>query len=138
MDDFGRKYDKARQRQELAKAIAYLTDHLAEKIHLRDLCRAAGVSPRTLGYLFLRAYGVTPMAYLKRQRLAKARDGLLHADPANDTVAGIARRCGFKHMGQFSLDYRKLIGERPSATLNRHHESATLRRTLASRPRNRD
>ncbi|HNP35361.1 MAG TPA: helix-turn-helix domain-containing protein [Woeseiaceae bacterium] len=118
LDNSKRKNVDRAQRPELANALAYMSGHLAERIHLRDLCRAAGVSPRTLGYLFLKTYGETPMAYLKRRRLNQARRFLLQARPAKKTVAEIARSCGFNHMSQFALDYRKAMGERPSETLH--------------------
>lgn len=92
---------------------------MAEKIRLRDLASAAGVSSRTLGYQFLRAYGLTPMAVVKAKRLAKAHQLLLNANPATTTVASIARSCGFSHMGQFSQDYKRANGETPSTTLSR-------------------
>lgn len=92
---------------------------MTERIHLRDLSTAAGVSTRTLGYLFLRIYGITPMAYVKRERLKKARLLLQQSDPSIATVASIARECGFAHMGQFALDYKRLLGESPSQTLHR-------------------
>lgn len=103
----------------LNEALGYISRHLAEKICLRDLSSAAGVSNRTVGYLFLRTYGVTPMAFVKEKRLAKANRLLQRADPATTTVASIARSCGFTHMGQFSQDYKRIIGESPSATLSR-------------------
>ena len=105
--------------QALNAALGYISRHLAEKICLSDLSGAAGVSNRTVGYLFLRTYGVTPMAFVKERRLAKAHRLLQRADPATTTVAGIARSCGFTHMGQFSQDYKRVIGESPSATLSR-------------------
>jgi transcriptional regulator GlxA family with amidase domain len=105
--------------QGLSLAVAYISQHIAEKIHLRDLSAAAGVSARTLEYLFLRNYGVTPMAFVKRERLNRACRLLEQADPATATVASIARRCGFVHMGQFALDYKRLIGESPSGTLQK-------------------
>lgn len=80
---------------------------------------AAGISARTLGYLFLRTYGVTPMAFVKQERLKKAQRLLERADPVTATVAGIARTCGFTHMGQFAIDYKRLLGESPSETLHR-------------------
>ncbi len=92
---------------------------MAERIYLCDLSSAAGVSTRTLGYLFLRNFGITPMAFVKRERLRKAHRLLDQANPASTTVASIARRCGFAHMGQFALDYKRLIGESPSETLHR-------------------
>jgi transcriptional regulator GlxA family with amidase domain len=90
---------------------------MKERIQLGHLSEASGVSKRTLGYLFLHTYGITPMAFLKRERLRKARMLLQHAVPSMDTVTSIARECGFQHMGQFSLDYKRLFGESPSATL---------------------
>lgn len=133
LDHSERKDEKSTQRLELANALAYMSGHLAERIHLRDLCQAAGVSPRTLGYLFVRTYGESPMAYLKRQRLKQARHFLLHADPAKETVAEIARRCGFRHMGQFAVDYRKAMGERPSETLTRRRKPGSPPRTPSRR-----
>jgi len=103
----------------LDTAVVYISRHIAERIRLRDLSAAAGVSIRTLGYLFLQNYGTTPMAFVKQERLNKARRLLEQADPSTATVAGIARRCGFTHMGQFSLDYKRSVGESPSETLNR-------------------
>jgi transcriptional regulator GlxA family with amidase domain len=105
--------------QVLNAALGYISQHLAEKICLGDLSSAAGVSNRTVGYLFLRTYGVTPMAFVKGRRLTKAHWLLQRADPATTTVAAIARSCGFTHMGQFSQDYKRVIGESPSATLSR-------------------
>lgn len=107
----------------LSAAVDYISRHLAEKIRLRDLSSAARVSNRTVGYLFLRTYGLTPMAFVKKRRLARAQKMLLNANPATTTVAHIARSCGFRHMGQFSRDYKRTIGELPSTTLShgRHH-----------------
>ena len=106
----------------LNQALAYISVHMKERIQLGNLSQAAGVSKRTLGYLFLHTYGITPMAFLKRERLMKARTLLRKADPTTVTVSSIARECGFEHMGQFSLDYKRLVGESPSTTL---HQSRT-------------
>lgn len=103
----------------MSLAVAYISRHLTERTRLADLSSAAGVSTRSLGYLFLRNYGVTPMAFVKRERLRQACRLLEQADPATATVASIGRRCGFTHMGQFALDYKRFIGESPSETLRR-------------------
>ncbi|MDO6442281.1 MULTISPECIES: helix-turn-helix domain-containing protein [unclassified Marinobacter] len=104
----------------LNEALTYITQHMKERIQLGQLSEVSGVSKRTLGYLFLRTYGITPMAFVKRERLMKTRRLLQHADPSTATVANIARECGFTHMGQFSIDYKRLLGESPSDTLNSH------------------
>lgn len=115
-------------RHAVMSALDYISRHLAEKIHLRDLSAAAGVSERTLGYMFLRTHGETPMAFVKRERVSKARVLLAYADPSTDTVASIARRCGFSHMGQFARDYKRIVGESPSETLNRSRRRYTKSR----------
>lgn len=102
----------------LDEALAYIARHMKERIQLGHLSEVSGVSKRTLGYLFLHTYGITPMAFVKRERLMKASRLLQNADRCTATVASIARECGFAHMGQFSLDYKRLLGELPSATLH--------------------
>ena len=104
---------------QLDAATGFISGHLGEKIRLSDVSAAAGVSTRSLEYLFLRRCGVTPMAFVKRERLHKAYQLLEQADPETASVAGIARCCGFTHMSQFAADYRRQIGESPSQTLNR-------------------
>jgi transcriptional regulator GlxA family with amidase domain len=44
---------------------------------------------------------------------------LLEADPTTTTVSDAAGRCGFLHLGRFSVQYREKFGETPSATLRR-------------------
>ena len=58
------------------------------------------------------------MRYLRTARYEKVRDALTRADP-EESVAEIAERWGFTHMGRFSVDYRTRFGETPSATLRR-------------------
>jgi transcriptional regulator GlxA family with amidase domain len=48
-----------------------------------------------------------------------ARSALRRADPANASVAEIARSCQFHELGRFAVTYRTTFGETPSATLRR-------------------
>jgi transcriptional regulator GlxA family with amidase domain len=57
------------------------------------------------------------MAYLRRVRLARAHAGLRDADPGRHTVAEIAGRWGFTHLGRFAEAYRERYGRPPSETL---------------------
>ncbi len=104
----------------LQRAEAYLEKHAGDPPTVADLCAAAGVSERTLEYAFRERFGLTPKAYLRAYRLNRVRTDLLRADWLATTVAGIANRWGFWHIGQFARDYRMMFGENPSATLRRH------------------
>jgi AraC-like DNA-binding protein len=90
-----------------------------EPVQVGELCRAAGVSERTLEYAFRAILGATPTAYLQRLRLHRARRALLAARPGGTTVSAVALDSGFWHFGEFSRAYRECFGELPSATLRR-------------------
>lgn len=85
-----------------------------------DAARIAHLSLRALESGFERHVGVSPTAYARRVRLARAREDLVRADPADVTVLGVARRWGFGHAGRFAASYRERYGESPSRTLHRY------------------
>ncbi|HEY9663556.1 MAG TPA: helix-turn-helix domain-containing protein [Allocoleopsis sp.] len=84
---------------------------------IQDLCKKLYVSQRTLRYAFQKCLGMSPMSYLKTQRLNQVHRQLKASDHRQTTVTDIAIQCGFWHMGQFAQDYRKMFGECPSETL---------------------
>ncbi len=82
-----------------------------------DLARTANMSVRSLQEGFRRHVGSAPMAYLQQVRLGRAHEALRHSDPARITVAAVAHRWGFAHLGRFASAYRARFGESPSETL---------------------
>jgi transcriptional regulator GlxA family with amidase domain len=96
-------------------ALSRLDDHL----YVTDLCRAAGVSERTLENAFKEIMGLTPMNYLVRLRLHRVRQALLAATQGSSTVSAEALKWGFWHFGEFSRAYKECFGELPSDTLRR-------------------
>ncbi|MGA7932356.1 MAG: helix-turn-helix domain-containing protein [Kovacikia sp.] len=108
-------------RYQLVKQVeAYMLNHLDQPLTLQDLCAMTGSSKRrTLQTAFLEVFGISPMTYLKIQRLHGVRCQLKAAHPQTKTVVGIATRWGFWHMGHFSRDYKRMFGELPSQTLRR-------------------
>ncbi|PZG13117.1 AraC family transcriptional regulator [Nonomuraea aridisoli] len=81
------------------------------------LAAEAHVSVRTLQEGFRRHLGTSPMAYLRGVRLRRAHESLLAADPSRTTVASIARRWGFTHLGRFAAAYQAAYGRPPATTL---------------------
>ncbi|UOR01118.1 AraC family transcriptional regulator [Leucobacter allii] len=77
----------------------------------------AGVCGRSVQLAFREVLGTTPMRVQREERLQRVRAELNAGDPRRDTVAGVARRHGFLHLGRFSGLYRERFGEAPSCTL---------------------
>ena len=96
----------------------YIDAHAADAPAIQDVCRAAGVSWRTLDYAFREVFGVTPKQYLQATRLDCVRKELCRNGPAVK-ITEVAAEWGFWHMGKFAADYRRQFGELPSETLRR-------------------
>jgi len=103
---------------DIKMALARMRQEPGGTFSVADLAAECGVSPRTL-YKHFRAFmGVSPLAYLRRLRLAAARTELLRG-AQTASVTAIAMRFGFSHFGRFSQQYRRRFGEAPSSTLRR-------------------
>jgi AraC-like DNA-binding protein len=119
-DDFEpSRSDRTRQAQSLIVKTAedYALSQTGANIYVTDLCKAAGVSERTLEYAFKAVLGLTPIAYLTRLRLHRVRQALLAAPAGSTTVSAEALRWGFWHFGEFARAYKECFGEPPSDTL---------------------
>ena len=81
-----------REQDSLHAELAFINDHLGEKISVRRLCEISGRSPSTLTRLFLAAYGKSPIDYLIERRLDQAE---ILCSATDDTLTQIALRCGF-------------------------------------------
>jgi AraC-like DNA-binding protein len=91
----------------------------AEPLDLDRLSAAAGVSKYHFVRTFAAAYGETPMRYLARRRMERARD-LLRA--TNLTVTEVCFLVGYSSLGTFSARFRELVGMTP--TEYQHSEEA--------------
>ena len=101
----------------LRRALDFIHANAEYEITIRDIAAAADVTPRAIQYAFREHLDMAPLEYLRRVRLERAHQELKSADPAQDTVTSIARRCGFSHPGRFSRAYKEVFGTEPSRTL---------------------
>jgi AraC-like DNA-binding protein/Flp pilus assembly protein TadD len=128
---------------DLARAIGWLRGHLSEPVRLDILAQVAGVRPRTLETHFKTFLRTTPLGWVRRMRLARARQELLRQG-VGATVTDVAFSAGFTQLGRFAAEYRKAFGELPSATVQRtrnlsprrfdHDFDEAIRLTLAALP----
>ncbi|MFN7986571.1 MAG: helix-turn-helix domain-containing protein [Thermoanaerobaculia bacterium] len=100
----------------LEKIDALLDERPSEPLYVADLCAATGLPERTLRYVLVEEYGVSPIRFLRSRRLCQLRRSLRSDETRNESLARIAERHGFRHMGSFASDYRRLFGELPSET----------------------
>ena len=81
------------------------------------LAQKCDVSTRTLQSGFRHHLGVSPMGYLRSVRLRRAHEELRAADPYVESVAAVAQRWGFHHLGRFAAAHEAEYGQPPSQTL---------------------
>lgn len=96
-------------------AMTFMRSRLEEKpdapLQLRELAKAASVSPEHLCRLFRAQMGTGPMETLRLLRLDMAVSLLARS---NLTLAQIAQRCGFASPYHFSRKFREAYGQPPS------------------------
>lgn len=112
------KPDKKR-RQALSNVLDYMEVNYDDLISIKQLCKVADTSQRTLEYIFQDKYQVSPKTFLTARRLHATRQQLLQSQQKENRIIDIANRHGFWHMGQFAKDYRALYNELPSDTLKK-------------------
>jgi AraC-like DNA-binding protein len=99
------------------KALAsWIETHADQPLALSDLERQTGYSRRSLQLAFRTHMGCSPMQWVKRCRMQKARERL-QCPAHGDSVASVAYGLGFVNLASFSRDYKRLFGERPSLVL---------------------
>ncbi|GAA1530840.1 helix-turn-helix transcriptional regulator [Kribbella lupini] len=81
------------------------------------LAAQCGVGSRMLQKGFQQHLGLSPMEYLRDVRLRRAHEELRGADPYVESVAAVARRWGFTHLGRFAAAHEAKYGKKPLRTL---------------------
>lgn len=106
--------------QRFEEALEANQDH---PLYLTELCAIIGVTDRSLRLHCQEHLGMSPHRYLWLRRMHQARRALVLADRTAATVTEIATGHGFGELGRFAVEYRKLFGETPSATLRRQPDN---------------
>jgi AraC-like DNA-binding protein len=89
----------------------------ARCLRLVEMCAALGVSERVLRHACTEQLGMSPRRYDRLRRMSLVRRTLRRERTAA-SVSVVARRYGFRDLGRFTLNYRVMFGELPSATLS--------------------
>ncbi len=101
------------------RAKEFMEANVGRPIGMSDVARECGCSRSKLYQAFKKHRQGTPWQFLIRQRLELARRRL-RSPSERMTVTMVSLDCGYANVGRFAQEYRKLYGETPSMTLNRH------------------
>lgn len=112
----------------LADVTAWASAHLDRPISVAELAARASMSPSTFHRRFQASTGDTPLRWLHRQRVDRARELLETSDLEIETVA---RRAGFGTAANLREHFRRQTGLSPTAYRARHAQDDS-RAQLAS------
>ncbi|WP_339837540.1 AraC family transcriptional regulator [Paenibacillus sp. FSL R7-0272] len=104
-------------------AIDYMTHHYTKDIRMHDMARLAGLSVNHFIRTFKRQFGITPMDYIQKQRMTRAKQLLF----STDKIKMIAEQVGYKDEHYFSRVFKKNEGVAPTFYMkNKVKRIATL------------
>nr|WP_275298124.1 helix-turn-helix transcriptional regulator [Halomonas campisalis] len=100
------------------EAVRRLLEEAPERDHdLETLATHAAMSASTLVRRFKAAYGCSPIDYLRRQRLSRARELLL----GGHSVQQVAHLSGYRHASNFITAFRRAYGVSPGSLASSRH-----------------
>jgi transcriptional regulator GlxA family with amidase domain len=107
-------------RRALRLALTYIEQHLGDPFTLEDLARAVGVSRFHFARLFRVSTGESPMEFLLRSRIERAKQILVTSDRR---MSEIAATLGFCDQSHFSRSFRRYAGVTPRQFARTHGEA---------------
>lgn len=106
--------ERVRARDVLRRAQEFMLADISRPPALTAVAAHCGVSVRTIQNAFRTVLHTTPTAWLRRERLSRARAMLLARNPAYVTVTDVAIAHGFVHLGDFASQFAAEYGVTPS------------------------
>jgi len=95
----------------LRRVVAFMDAKIGEHISLDDLARTAGLSRYHFARRFRLRTGESPLGYLLRLRVERAKSALVMSE---GRIADIAASYGFADQSHFTRSFRRFVGMTPS------------------------
>ena len=106
------------ERRLLDRVCQHIQANLDQPITISTLEQIGCMSKRKLHYAFQQRYNMTPMQWVRTERLLRSHSLLISAIPGV-TISSVALACGFSKSTTFTQYYSKEFGEHPATTLKR-------------------
>lgn len=97
--------------EEVAAALCWVREHLAQELGVDDVAAAVGTSRRTLERRFRRVLRTSILGEIQRMRIEKAKHLLAETDLK---LSAIARQCGVGGAVRFAAVFKQVAGFPPS------------------------
>ena len=96
--------------EQIARAIAFLDEHLHSAICLNQVARASAMSASVLQRRFKEHTGVTVFEYVRNRRLERVRDAL---SKDGISISEAAFMAGYNHTSNFITAFKRRFGVTP-------------------------
>ena len=96
--------------QKIRKVVEYVDANLDARITIDGLAVAAGLSRSHFCYLFKTETGLSPLRYIKRRRIERARELLATTRLSESEIRSIV---GFPDRSHFTREFKKVFGVTP-------------------------
>lgn len=100
------------QAERLRRAVAHVYANLHRKLTLSEIARAACLNQSYFSRLFRKRCGETPMGFVSRLKIERAKGVLLNSDLS---VGRVAESFGFESQAHFSRKFKAVTGRTPSS-----------------------
>jgi AraC family transcriptional regulator len=90
---------------------AYIDAHIDQRCRTTELARVAGLSKSHFSRLFSKRFGSRSRHYIMHRRVALAQTLMLTGAPLSE----IALSCGMSDQAHFCKQFRRVVGQSPSA-----------------------
>ena len=105
------KREHSTSNENIKKALAYIRDHLSDKLSLEEIASHVNLSKYHFTREFKKATGMTVVAFVNATRCRAANRLLLSRQyPVNE----VAAKCGFENNSYFSKTFKRVMGCLPS------------------------
>ena len=97
-------------RWQARRALAHIEENLGSKIAIRELAGLVAFSKSHFSRAFKRSLGLSPMAYVTRRRVERAKILMISTDAQ---LTEIALACGFADQSHLNRSFRRVVGVSP-------------------------